>query len=222
MLSRVAFALCLFGLWGCGSSSSSATSTPGPLVDNTKWVPTSEGEELFGAPPEGSVCELMPIDCPEFPWPDGKCIDFAADSTCIASFVPECLDSLTVLSVYTRMPDPQVPLCNWITLEQPSVRAIRAGDQVEVRARHSQLNAPVPGEARMTFVVGDEIALDYSVLIPSDFKFPSAVWAATKDYPVGTPLLWHVENHGANEYMLIEVNILDEDESRPRGKRSAH
>jgi hypothetical protein len=154
----------------------------------------------------------MPIDCPEFPWEEGECVDFAPDSTCIASFVPECFDAFTVLSVYTRMPEPQVPLCNWITLEQPSLRAIRPGDQVEVRARHSQLTAPEtdpPTRARMTFVIGDEIALDYEVLIPSDFKFASAVWTATKDYPVGTPLLWHVENHGANEYMLIEVNILD-------------
>lgn len=206
MLSRVVFALYLCGLSSCGSSSS--TSTPGPLLDNTKWVPSSEGVELFGLPPEGSMCELTPIACPEFPWPEGECVDFAPDSTCIASFVPECLDSFTVLSVYTRMPDPQVPLCNWITLEQPSLRAIRPGDQVEVRARHSQLTAPVPGEARMAFVIGDEIALDYSVLIPSDFKFPSAVWTATKDYPVGTTLLWHVENHGQNEYMLIEVKIL--------------
>jgi hypothetical protein len=107
------------------------------------------------------------------------------------------------------MPDNRLTLCNWITLTQPSLRAIRAGDQVEVRARHSPLTQPVPnGEARMTFVIGDEIALDYSVLIPSDFFFPSATWTADKDYPAGTPLLWHVDNHGANEYQLLEVNIL--------------
>jgi len=209
MLSRLALALCVCSLWSCGSSSSPA-SDPGPLVDNTRWVRSDKGEELFGAPPEGSECQLVPIDCPEFPWPEGECVDFAPDSTCIASFVPECLDSFTVLSVYTRMPDDRVNLCNWITLEQPSLRAIRAGDQVEVRARHSALTAPAPnGEARMMFVIGDEIALEYITTIPSDFFFPNATWTASKNYPVGTPLLWHVDNHGANEYMLIEVNILD-------------
>ena len=55
--------------------------------------------------------------------------------------------------------------------------------------------------------------LDYSVAIPSDFKFPNVTWTATKEYPEGTPLLFHVENHGANEYMLIEVNILDPNET---------
>jgi hypothetical protein len=196
-------------VWSCGSSSSPASDS-GPLVDNTQWVRSSsdKGEPFYGAPPDDAACELTPIDCPEFPWPEDECVEFEPTSTCIASYVPECLDSFTVLSVYTRMPDDRVNLCNWITLEQPSLRAIRAGDQVEVRARHSQLTAPFPGEARMTFVIGDEAALDYTTPIPSDFVFPSDTWTAPKDYPAGTPLLWHVDNHGSNEYMLIEVNIL--------------
>jgi len=205
MLERVALTVFLCTLWSCGSSSPG--SDPGPLVDNTQWVWTTDGEAFFGAPPDDEEC-AMPIDCPEFPWPEGECVTLDATSTCIASVIPECLDSFTVLSVYTRMPDNRLTLCNWITLEQPSLRAIRVGDQVEVRARHAELTAPVPAEARMLFVIGDEIALDYSALIPSDGFFPSATWTATKDYPAGTPLLWHVDNHGSNEYQLIEVNIL--------------
>jgi hypothetical protein len=208
MRSGILVALCACLSSSCGGGS---PSDPGPLVDNTQWVPSNDGEEFFGAPPEGAACELTPIDCPEYPWPDGECVDFAPGSSCIAAVVPECLDSFTVLSIYTRMPDTRIPLCNWITLEQPSLRAIRAGDQVEVRARHSALTAPITTpatEAHMSFVVGDEIALVYSVLIPSDYRFPSATWTAPKDYPAGTRLLWHVDNHGSNEYMLIEVNIL--------------
>ncbi len=208
MPSRIALVFCCCALWSCDSSS--AVSDPGALVDNTQWVLSSsdKGEPFYGAPPDDVECALTPIDCPEFPWPEGECVEFEPTSTCVASFVPECLDSFTVLSVYTRMPDDRVNLCNWITLEQPSLRAIRAGDQVEVRARHSALTAPVPGEAHMTFVIDDEVALDYTVSIPSDFVFPKATWTASKDYPAGTPLLWHVDNHGSNEYMLIEVNVL--------------
>jgi hypothetical protein len=216
MLERVILTLCLGALCGCGGSSSSSTGgsgggnpyEPGPLVDNTQWVPTTAGDDILGSPPADEECGLIPIDCPEYPWPEDECVTFDATSTCITAFVPECLQGLTVLSVYTRMPDTRLTLCNWLTLEQPSLRNIRAGDQVEVRARHSALTAPVSGEARMTFVLGDEILFDYSVLIPSDFVFPSVTWTATKDYPAGTPMLWHVDNHGSNEYMLIEVNVL--------------
>lgn len=194
----------------CGSSSSAPASNPGPLVDNTHWVPTDKGEAFFGAPPPDADCDLMPIDCEdEYPWPEGECVTFDATSSCVAAVVPECLDTFTVLSIYTRMPDERVSLCNWITVEQASLRPIRAGDQVEVRARHAELTAPVPnGSARMMFVIGDQTVLDYSVLIPSDYVFASEVWIADKDYPAGTLMLWHVDNHGANEYMLIEVNIL--------------
>jgi hypothetical protein len=210
MRSRFAVLVCVCALWSCDSSSNSSVSDRGPLVDNTQWVPSSsdEGEPFYGAPPEDAECALTPRDCPEYPWPDDECVEFESTSTCVASFVPECLDSFTVLSIYTRQMGDQANLCNWITLEQPSLRAIRAGDRVEVRAHHSPLTAPVPGEAHMTFVIADEAPLDHTVSIPSDFAFPSATWTATKDYPAGTPLLWHVDNHGSNEYMLIEVNVL--------------
>lgn len=207
MLERVILTLCLGALAACGGSGGTPYD-PGPLVDNALWVPTTAGDDILGPPPPDAECELIPIDCPEYPWPPDGCVTFDATSTCVAVFVPECLQGLTVLAVYTRMPDNRLTLCNWLTLEQPSLRDIRAGDQVEVRTRHSALTAPVPGEARMTFVLGDEILLDYSVLIPSDFVFPSVTWTATKDYPAGTPMLWHVDNHGSNEYMLIEVNVL--------------
>ena len=157
MRSGLALACCLFTLGSCGEGTSSTASNPGPLVDNTQWIPTEAGEEFFGPPPEGAQCELTPIECQEeYPWPEGECVTFEATSTCVAAFVPECLDQFTVLAVYTRMPDDRVSLCNWLTLEQPSLRAIQPGDQVEVRARHSQLTAPVPAEARIAFVVGDE------------------------------------------------------------------
>ncbi len=191
----------------CGSDS--ASSNPGPLVDNLLWVPTNDAEELFGAPPGDAVCELTPMDCPEYPWPEDQCVSFEPGSSCVTAYVAECLDNFTVLAVYTRMPNRSFPLCNWLTLEQPSLRDIRAGDQIEIRMRHSPLTAPVPnGSARMAFAVGDELAFEHEVLIPSDFGFPSTRWTAPKDYPKGTRLLFHVDNHGSNEYMLIEVNLL--------------
>ncbi|MBW2686779.1 MAG: hypothetical protein JRE19_12815, partial [Deltaproteobacteria bacterium] len=178
MLSRTALVVCLCVVWSCGSTSS--VSDSGPLVDNTLWAPTMDGDDILGAPPDDAECMLEPIGCEddEYPWPEGECVTLDELSTCVAAFIPECEQSMTVLSVYTRMPDDRLTLCSWLTLTQPSLRAIHTGDQVEVRTFHSELTAPVPGEARMTFVIGDEIVHDYNALIPSGSSFPSTTWTA--------------------------------------------
>ena len=210
VLSRFILLLCAsLALYSCSSGGEAEGGAPGALVDNTQWVESMRGEEFFGAPPVGSECELEPIDCDEYlPWPEDDCVDFEPTTSCITAYVPECLGAFTVLAVYTRMPDDRVPLCNWITLEQPSLRAIGAGDRVEVRGFHSRLTAPVPGEAHIGLVIGDEQVLDYRVTIPTDSVFPDVEWTAPKAYPAGTPILFHVDNHGQNEYMLIEVRVL--------------
>ena len=206
---------------GCGSSTESGTAGPGPLVDNTLWEVTTDGAELIGTPPADAVCELEPMDCGDlYPWPEGECVTLTG-TPCVTAYVPECLDTYTVLAVYTRMPNPAEPLCNWLTLEQPSLRDIRAGDQIEVRMYHAALTAPTPdGFARVMFTIGDQVVVDYQSAIPSDSEFFPRTrdpvsgelvpdrWIADKDYPAGTQLLFHVDNHGQNEYLLIEANIL--------------
>jgi hypothetical protein len=70
-------------------------------------------------------------------------------------------------------------------------------------------SAPVTDGARMGLVIGDELAFDAMVPIPSQSQILSTTWTAAKDYVEGTPILWHVSNHGNNEYILIEVNVLE-------------
>ncbi|MEM8610045.1 MAG: hypothetical protein AAGF92_23335 [Myxococcota bacterium] len=200
------------GAWvllSCGDGG--VDSEPGPVVDNFVWTPTTAGEEFFGAPPEGAQCPLEPEgDCPS-PEDDEECRGLPLDGSCIASFIPECLQGFTVLSVYTQRPDGS-PLCNWITLEQPSSRNIAAGDEVELRAFHFALTSPIGGDARIALAVGDELVVERTVLIPQPFNFIVASWVATKDIPAGTPILFHIDNHGNNEYGLVELNICDERE----------
>jgi len=196
---------------GVGGAGGTVPSGSGPLVDNLEWMPTDEGADIFGDPPPDSSCALEPVgDCPV---PDGDCVTIEPGSDCVTSHIAECLDGFTVLSVYTRRPD-NTPLCNWITLEQESLRPIRAGDEIEARVFHFALNAPSGGEARIAMAVGDDLAFERTVLIPQNFAFYNESWVSPRDYPEGTRVLLHVDNHGTNEYGLVEVNVCDE---RPDG-----
>ncbi|MDH3625077.1 MAG: hypothetical protein OEQ49_14500 [Myxococcales bacterium] len=194
-MGRLIIAANVWLVVGCGSS---VQSDPGPLVDNTQWRQTVEGEEFFGMPPEGATCPPPEGDCPDFE--TDECVD--VPQTCKVSFVAECLAPFTVLAVYTES-------CNWITLEQPSLRPVRAGDEIEVRAFHFVLTAPFNAEARISLTLGDEMIFDETVQIPQiDGRPLDGTWTATRDFEAGTPMLFHVNNHGANEYLLIEVNVL--------------
>ncbi len=195
MLNRLTIAAGIWLVIGCGSSDGGV---PGPLVDNAQWRQTTDGEEFFGEPPAGATCPPPEGDCPDFE--TDECV--VVPSNCDVSFVAECFAPFTVLSVYTDV-------CDWITLEQPSLRAIRKGDEIETRAFHFALNAPVGGEARISLTVGDEMIFDERVLIPQPDSAPlGRTWIATQDFEAGTPMLFHVDNHGDNEYLLVEVNIL--------------
>jgi hypothetical protein len=44
--------------------------------------------------------------------------------------------------------------------------------------------------------------------IPSPAAEIVEQWQAGADYPAGTPVLFHVNNHGNNEYTLIGVEVL--------------
>ena len=188
----------LLALWGCGCTGGSA-SKPGPIIDNTQWRPTNKGEEFFGTAPESATCPPPEGDCPDL---DGdECLDENDLQGCVVSYAAECSTPFTVLVVNTEV-------CNWITLEQPSLREVHAGDEIEIRTFHSPLTAPFGVEARISVTLGDEMMFDESVAIPQPSEFISGSWVAPRDFEVGTPMLFHVDNHGRNnEYWLLEVNI---------------
>lgn len=173
------------------------SSESGPIIDNLLWELTADGEEFFGTPPDAEPC---PPPGPECPVPDGDCVEITDYPLCQPTFIPECLTGLTVMAVYTEQ-------CDWVTLKQPLIREIKAGDLVETRTFHFALNLGT--EAHMSLVIGDWFAFDETLLIPQGSGAVNQVRAAPKDFPAGTPVLFHVDNHGSNEYLLTEANLCD-------------
>lgn len=114
--------------------------------------------------------------------------------------------------------------CNFVTATQPSMTAIVPGDEVLIRLWHFALTAPDPGEAYVAIQIGDRVVWEARLPIPCrgglvgagtgdcpDNPNPAIVdppvFDADFEAPAGTPVYFHVQNHGQNGYNLIEIAI---------------
>jgi hypothetical protein len=100
----------------------------------------------------------------------------------------------------------QTGFCDYLTVEQPTLVEIREGELVKVRLWHFELTAPEDGEAHVVVRLGDETLFEDHIPIPIVSELLSERWTAPRDIPAGTPVQFHIHNHGANEYALIEIS----------------
>lgn len=115
--------------------------------------------------------------------------------------------------------------CNYLTVVQPARTAIAPGDEILVRLWHFALTAPSPSEAYLAIQVGDRLIWQARLPIPCRGGLTGATPGgdcpdnpnrAEVDPPVftadfaalpGTPVYFHVQNHGENGYNLLEITV---------------
>jgi hypothetical protein len=98
--------------------------------------------------------------------------------------------------------------CPWLTVRQASRSELRAGDTLQIRVYHFALTAPENASARLIVQIGQTLSWEAELPIPSPAAEIVEQWEAGEDYPAGTPVLFHVSNHGNNEYTLVGVDVL--------------
>ena len=111
--------------------------------------------------------------------------------------------------------------CNYLTVMQPSLRAIRRGDPLYLRLWHFSLTGPANTEAYMGVQIGENFIWGTRIAIPEGTSINNPVPAglfvnglngvpedlvADFDAPAGTPIYFHFHNHGANNYNMFELN----------------
>jgi hypothetical protein len=115
--------------------------------------------------------------------------------------------------------------CNYLTMVQETRAAISAGDEVFIRFWHFALTSPAGGRAYLAIAVGDRVVWDARLPIPCRGGIVGAVpdgdcidtpgeadadparFVADFDAPAGTPIYVHVQNHGDNNYSLVEASV---------------
>ncbi len=97
-------------------------------------------------------------------------------------------------------------LCPHFTGTRPAAAAVSAGDRLKVRIWHFDLSAPEPAQAHLAIRIAGEEVWTATVPIPSEAGLLEAEVRPSVDAPVGAPVDFHVRNHGANAWSLLELS----------------
>lgn len=106
----------------------------------------------------------------------------------------------------------QTDLCDWFTGTQPTMEPIVAGDTVSIQVWHYDLVAEEDAEAYVALAIGEKVAWEATVPIPSAGNLLREQVEIDRDVPAGTPMQFHVHNHGANSWELFDVMVTPEGE----------
>ena len=98
--------------------------------------------------------------------------------------------------------------CNYVSLSQPSLRPLKRGDRVETVFWHLWLWAPQPAQAHVAITIGDWVIADELIDIPGPEQSFNPVLTVPEDMPQGTPIVFHLHNHGVNSWRLLSIDRL--------------
>lgn len=116
------------------------------------------------------------------------------------AFGEHALDDEDAFAVKSRQ-------CNHLTVSQPTLVGVDAGDRVDIRAWHFGLDAPTGAEAHLALGTATQTLWEQHIPIPSDSALLLDSWTAPEGIAAGTEIFFHFHNHGNNEYYLIEVSV---------------
>jgi hypothetical protein len=126
--------------------------------------------------------------------------DRLPDARCPAgAYMPELLANEEVFSVDTGA-------CNYITARQPALRAVSPGERLQARVWHFALKAQAPAAGHVALRLGETVVLDREVPIPSAGGLIAIEAVTTQSFPEGTPVYFHLHNHGDNSWSLVELS----------------
>lgn len=97
--------------------------------------------------------------------------------------------------------------CGYLVLQQPSVRAVRAGDTLLWTVSHAPLVAAEPATAHIAIALDGAVLWDFNVDIP----FPAEVFDLSAEAPAharaDSTVTIHIHNHGENAWTFSEGRV---------------
>jgi hypothetical protein len=97
--------------------------------------------------------------------------------------------------------------CNYTAVEQPLLADLVQGDELRVRVWWQTLVSPAPVEGHLALFVGDALVWEEHVAIPGPAAARDVDLVSPVSEPAGTPVTFHLHNHGSNTWNLNEFAL---------------
>lgn len=98
--------------------------------------------------------------------------------------------------------------CPYTTVVQPTLAPACKGEEFYVWIWNYALVSPVDATAHLAVQVGDLPIWSGTRAIPGPSALEATRITLPHDVPAGTPIYFHVRNHGSNSYELIALSIV--------------
>lgn len=100
-------------------------------------------------------------------------------------------------------------LCPALDVWQPSLAPVGVGDGLHIIAYHLQLASPEgEGQAHLAVALGERVVWEVIIAMPAPATPYDVVVPSPVDAPAGTPVSFHVHNHGYNSYNLQSLTVV--------------
>jgi len=97
--------------------------------------------------------------------------------------------------------------CNYLSLSQPSLAAVKAGDSLHVVLWHGDLVFEAPAVAHVAVTVDGNIVWEDSVDIPAEAEIYDLRIPIGFEAPAGSKVEYHLHNHGFNSWTLLALEV---------------
>lgn len=97
--------------------------------------------------------------------------------------------------------------CNYAAFAAPALIDVTRDDAVTLALNYYDLTAPEPAETHIALYAADVLLFETHIPIPGRADVLEATWTLDQDIPKGTPVSFHLHNHGQNTYRLTKVSV---------------
>ena len=97
--------------------------------------------------------------------------------------------------------------CNYLSLVQPSLTAVKPGDSVHLVLWHADLAFEEPATAHVAVTIAGKLVWETDVAIPAEANIYDLRIPVDFDAPAGSEVEFHLHNHGYNSWTLLELEV---------------